>query len=90
MADVRWDKVTSFYSNLRIIPCDIGRNFSVGHFNLVRQIIFNDGIIWVVRLRLPDLPAVFGNREALHAVSTLATEVTTIQVRTTFRCRLLM
>ena len=51
---------------------------------------FNDGIIWVVRLRLPDLPAVFGNREALDAVGTLVTKVTTIQVRTTFRCRLLM
>lgn len=79
IAEVRWDKVTSLCSNLRNVPCDIGRNFSVGHCNLVRQIIFNDGIIWVVRLRLPDLPTVFGNRETLDAVSTLAIEVATMK-----------
>ncbi|EGX92905.1 Protein kinase-like domain [Cordyceps militaris CM01] len=37
-------------------PCTLSREFSVGHFNLVRKIQFDDGVEWVVRLRMPPMP----------------------------------
>jgi hypothetical protein len=35
--------------------CTISREFSVGNFNLVRRIEFEDGISWIARLRMPPM-----------------------------------
>ncbi|POR31014.1 Uncharacterized protein TPAR_08762 [Tolypocladium paradoxum] len=37
-------------------PCTASREFSVGNFNLVRKIRFDDGVEWIARLRMPPLP----------------------------------
>ncbi|PNY18157.1 Uncharacterized protein TCAP_07596 [Tolypocladium capitatum] len=43
--------------------------------SMVRRIVFTDGISWVARIRLPQLEAVFGDREVLDVVSTLKVEM---------------
>lgn len=83
-AAVKWDVLASASSSLRNgIPCAFGERFSIGNFNLVRQIVFEDGVRWVARLRLPELKAVFGGREALDIASTLKIEISTMKF---FRC----
>lgn len=47
----------SYASSLRgNQPCTISPEFSVGSFNLVRKIQFDDGVEWIVRLRMPPMP----------------------------------
>jgi hypothetical protein len=76
LAAVKWDVLASLSSSLRDgIPCKFGKKFSIGHFNVVKHIIFEDRINWVARLRLPPLKAVFGGREALDIASTLKVEI---------------
>ncbi|KAI0096980.1 hypothetical protein GGR51DRAFT_578541 [Nemania sp. FL0031] len=36
--------------------CTVSHEFSVGSFNLVRKIQFDDGVEWIVRLRMPPMP----------------------------------
>ncbi|GAB1311967.1 hypothetical protein MFIFM68171_02177 [Madurella fahalii] len=36
-------------------PCTLSSEFSVGHFNLVRKIQFDDGVEWIARLRMPPM-----------------------------------
>lgn len=36
-------------------PCTLSPEFSVGSFNLVRKIQFDDGVEWIVRLRMPPI-----------------------------------
>lgn len=36
--------------------CTVSPQFSVGSFNLVRKIQFEDGVEWIVRLRMPPIP----------------------------------
>ncbi|KAM3499699.1 hypothetical protein MY11210_009593 [Beauveria gryllotalpidicola] len=46
----------SYASLLRgIQPCILSPEFSVESFNLVRKIQFDDGLEWVVRLRMPPM-----------------------------------
>ncbi|KAH9211764.1 hypothetical protein DL95DRAFT_525548 [Leptodontidium sp. 2 PMI_412] len=79
-AAVKWDVLASLSSSLRNgIPCEFGEKFSIGHFNMVRRIVFEDGISWVARLRLPLLKAVFGDREALDPASSLKVEIASMK-----------
>ncbi|PVH70379.1 hypothetical protein DL98DRAFT_661210 [Cadophora sp. DSE1049] len=79
-AAVKWDVLASLSSSLRNgIPCEFGEKFSIGHFNMVRRIVFEDGISWVARLRLPLLKAVFGGREALDRASSLKIEIASMK-----------
>ncbi|KAK3332870.1 hypothetical protein B0T19DRAFT_354543 [Cercophora scortea] len=80
LAAVKWDALTSISSGLRNgIPCKFGDKFSIGHFNMVRRIVFTDGISWVARVRLPQLKAVFGDREMLDVVSTFKVEIASMK-----------
>ena len=45
--------VSSLWDNQ---PCTISPEFSVGNFNLVRKIQFDDGVEWIIRLRMPPMP----------------------------------
>ncbi|OAA57010.1 Protein kinase-like domain protein [Niveomyces insectorum RCEF 264] len=36
-------------------PCSISHEFSVGNFNLVRKVKFDDGVQWIARLRMPPV-----------------------------------
>ncbi|KAK9860170.1 uncharacterized protein MYU51_010513 [Penicillium brevicompactum] len=55
LQDIKWDYLTTICSNHRDIPCYLSDKFSIGHFNMVRQVVFEDGKFWIVRLRMPDL-----------------------------------
>ncbi|KAK3935482.1 hypothetical protein QBC46DRAFT_358193 [Diplogelasinospora grovesii] len=80
LVTVKWDVLASIASRLRNgVPCDFSEKYSIGHFNMVRRIAFADGISWVARLRLPQLRAVFGDREVLDVASTLKAEVASMK-----------
>lgn len=76
VAAVKWDALLYVSSNLRHgIPCKVSDNFSIGHFNMVRRIIFDDQVSWIARLRMPPVSAVPADREAASAASILEVEV---------------
>lgn len=79
-AAVKWDMlecIPSFHRNG--IPCRFEDNFALGHFNMVRRMIFEDGISWVARLRLPILAPDLHHREALRIARTLQTEISSMR-----------
>ncbi|KAI9761634.1 MAG: hypothetical protein M4579_000868 [Chaenotheca gracillima] len=79
-AAVKWDVLVSLSSSFRNgISCEIGEKFSIGHFNMVRQIVFADGVRWVARVRLPKMEAVFGERELLEDANILRVEVASMK-----------
>jgi len=55
-------------------PCTISHEFSVGSFNLVRKIQFEDGVEWIARLRMPLMPDQEG-REVSPAVGRILLDV---------------
>lgn len=55
LQNIDWDRLIKVCSNHRDIPCHLSEKFSIGHFNMVRQVVFEDGRLWIVRLRMPDL-----------------------------------
>ena len=70
--NVKWDGMTSHASKLRNgIICEFTDRFSVGYFNMVRRIVFGDGINWVARLRMPPAN---GEEETDH-YSSLTAEI---------------
>ena len=51
IAAVNWDALLSLSSRLRHgISCKISDKFSIGHFNMLRRIIFDDQVSWIARL----------------------------------------
>ncbi|KAJ4528071.1 hypothetical protein HRR83_000822 [Exophiala dermatitidis] len=86
-AAVKWDQLVSLSSRLRGgIPCTLGEKFSIGHFNMVRRILFEDGISWVARLRLPRLGTAVGDRDTLDEARTLKVEVASMNFLQTKTC----
>jgi hypothetical protein len=81
LAAVNWDVLASISSGLRNgIPCKVDDRFSIGHFNMVRRIVFADEISWVARLKLPQLEAGSVDSEAFDQVaSTLEVEVASMK-----------
>ena len=78
LAAVKWDVLASISSGLRNgIPCEYGEKYSIGHFNMVRRIVFADGLSWVARLRLPQLKA--GDHEVLDVASILKVEIASMK-----------
>lgn len=56
MGRINETALLSYASSLRgNQPCTISSEFSVGSFNLVRKVQFDDGIEWIVRLRMPSM-----------------------------------
>ena len=77
LRQVDWDVLVQSCSEAhRNIRCRLHENFSLGHFILARHVIFEDGEEWIARLRLPDIPAVFGLRELLDVESIMKSEIT--------------
>ena len=76
IAAVNWDALLSLSSRLRHgISCKISDKFSIGHFNMVRRIIFDDQVSWIARLRLPPISNVPADREAASVARILEVEV---------------
>ncbi|KAH6973591.1 hypothetical protein BKA56DRAFT_676271 [Ilyonectria sp. MPI-CAGE-AT-0026] len=56
VAVVKWDALLSLSSHIRSgIPCKLSDEFHVGCFYMVRRIVFDDQVSWVVRLRMPPI-----------------------------------
>lgn len=69
---VNWDVLASISSRLRDgIPCKVGDRFSIGHFNMVRRIVFADGVSWVARVKLPQLEVGSVDRERFDQVASI-------------------
>lgn len=61
LAAVNWDVLAVRASKAHgDVPCRFEEKFSIGHFNMVRHSLFGDGTNWIARLRMPELPNVFG------------------------------
>ena len=76
LRQVNWDILIQICSEAhRHVGCRLQEKFSLGHFNLVRHVIFEDGEEWIARLRLPDIPGVFGQRELLDVESIMKSEI---------------
>ncbi len=76
LREVNWDILIQICSEAhRHLGCKLHEKFSLGHFNLLRHVIFEDGEEWIARLRLPDIPAVFGGRELLDVESIMKCEI---------------
>lgn len=72
---VKWDVLAEIAPTHRDdIPCRFEDKFSIGHYNMVRRVKFDDGVSCVVRLRLPDME-MFEGREALKASKVMEIEI---------------
>lgn len=73
---VNWEVLIQICSEAhRHVGCRLHEKYSLGHFNLVRHVIFEDGEEWIARLRLPDISAVSGQRELLDVESIMKSEI---------------
>ncbi|EEP79988.1 predicted protein [Uncinocarpus reesii 1704] len=71
-----WHAVVATASRLRNGKnCSIRRRFSIGIFNMVKRIVFEDGVSWVIRLRMPSLGGMLGRKERLPPGQALGMEV---------------
>ena len=76
LREINWDVLIQICSEAhRHLGCRLHDKFSLGHFNLVRHIIFEDGEEWIARLRLPHIPSVFGQRELPDVESIMKSEI---------------
>lgn len=75
--EVNWDALGQICSETRWnVGCRLHENISVGHSNIVRHVIFEDGEEWIARLRLPDRSGgVFGQRKLLDVESIMKSEI---------------
>ena len=56
LEDIKWNQLASICSEYRQgVACHLAEKFSIGHFNMARQVVFEDGQLWIVRLRMPEL-----------------------------------
>lgn len=79
-AAVEWDALAHLSSGLRNgIPCRFEGSFAIGYHNMVRHIVFEDGINWVARLRLPRLESVSPVNEMLEDARALKIEIATMK-----------
>ncbi|POR32133.1 Uncharacterized protein TPAR_07635 [Tolypocladium paradoxum] len=79
-ASVNWDALASISSSLRDgTPCHLGDRFSIGTFNMVRHIVFADGVSWVARLRMPPPKEILGDRSKLDIATTLGLEIASMR-----------
>ena len=73
---VSWDVLIRLCSDAhQNLGCRLHDKFSLGYFNLVRHIIFEDGEEWIAKFWLPDIPTVFGQRVLLDGESIMKSEV---------------
>ena len=80
LKNIDWTALAAHASKHRSgILCKIQQSFSAGHFNMVRRIMFADGVSWIARLRLPELATFFGNREALDVDHAMRIEIATMR-----------
>ncbi|KAI1454172.1 kinase-like domain-containing protein [Annulohypoxylon moriforme] len=83
---VKWDVLASVASRLRNgLQCSYIDKYSIGTFNLVRRLDFDDGISWVARVRLPPeaSPAPPGQYDSQRAFEVEAASMKFFKSKTT-------
>ncbi|KAJ5109266.1 hypothetical protein N7456_005941 [Penicillium angulare] len=55
LRDINWDRLKEICCELGDSQCQLSEKFSIGHFNMARHVLFDDGKSWIVRLRMPNL-----------------------------------
>ncbi|KEZ39514.1 Protein kinase-like domain [Scedosporium apiospermum] len=79
LSTAKWDVLADIASKHRGgMSCQYEDKFSVGHFNMVRRIVFEDGVNWVARVRLPN-ENMFAGREELEDSKTMEIEVASMK-----------
>ena len=78
VAAIKWEQLKTLASGIRGMACELSDKYSLGHYNLVKKLEFLDGVSWIVRLRLPQLPSVFGTREAMKSADCMSIEIATM------------
>ena len=78
VAAIKWEQLKTLASGIRGMACELSDKYSLGHYNLVKRLEFLDGVSWIVRLRLPQLPSVFGTREAMKSADCMSIEIATM------------
>jgi hypothetical protein len=77
---VKWDILASIASDHRGgESCIYANKYSIGQFNLVRRLDFQDGVSWVVRVRLPP-EATPASLEAYDSQRAFEIEVTSLML----------
>ena len=75
----KWNVLADIASKHRGgMPCCYEDKFSIGHFNMVRRINFEDGVGYVARLRLPD-EEMCAEREALAGLKVMEVEIASMK-----------
>jgi hypothetical protein len=49
---VHWPGILEIVRSIRSVPCRLGK-LNFGGVNMVRQIVFNDDVTWIVRIPMP-------------------------------------
>ncbi|KAK7419615.1 hypothetical protein QQX98_003206 [Neonectria punicea] len=76
IAAVKWDALLSISSRIRHgTPCKVSDEFSVGHSNMLRRIVFDDQVSWIARLRMPPVSDLPDDREAASDARIMQVEV---------------
>ena len=79
LSTINWDVLADIASKHRDgMSCRYEDKFSIGHFNMVRRIVFEDSMSWVARLRLPNDDA-FAEREALEGLKAMEIEIASMK-----------
>jgi hypothetical protein len=53
-----WDKLIAIACKHCGDPCNLLSKFSIGNANVMRMLIFEDGVSWMARVRLPGKPSI--------------------------------
>ncbi|WEW61183.1 hypothetical protein PRK78_006673 [Emydomyces testavorans] len=69
-------KASSLRHNIR---CNLSDKFSVGNFNYVKKVIFEDGVEWIARLRMPPIEGAEANLEKEQIVYEMQSEIATME-----------
>ncbi|KAI9748299.1 MAG: hypothetical protein M4579_007262 [Chaenotheca gracillima] len=77
---VKWDLLAFRCAKLRgNIPCQFEEKYSVGHFNMVRHLVFQDGTSWIARLRMPSLDSEVRDSDVLESDQIIKVEVASMK-----------
>lgn len=78
LEDIDWQDLVRICSSQRDgIACSLSDNYSLGQYNMVRQIKFDDGKLWAARLRLPALEE--GRVDYLDTANAVSSEVASMK-----------
>ena len=52
---INWDALKLEASRVRSVPCHLGNQYGFGGRNVVREIVFDDNVHWIARVKIPGV-----------------------------------